>query len=124
MATVTIPSSEFDNLKEIEAKFNEMLKTWKPISEKSLKKKAEREAKDVENKAQKLAAKELKQAEKLAEKLAAKIYIPSEKLFEDEKELKEIKLQVSRVANGKHLAAVMAKRREDSQVPNFLEMDF
>ena len=67
----------------------------------------------------KLDAKELLKQEKIVAKKAERELklISSAVLFAEEKELKQIKLQIARVASGKHLAAVMAKRRE---VPNEL----
>ena len=71
----------------------------------------------------KLDAKELLKQEKIVAKKAERELklISSAVLFAEEKELKQIKLQIARVASGKHLAAVMAKRREVSnELPDLI----
>ena len=48
MAIISISYEDFKHLKNIEEKYNLMLKTWKPISEKSLQKAVEKELKLLE----------------------------------------------------------------------------
>ena len=48
MAIISISYEEFQHLKDVEEKYNLMLKTWKPISEKSLQKAAEKKFKLLE----------------------------------------------------------------------------
>ena len=118
MAIISISYEEFQRLSDIENKYNAMLKTWKPISEKSLHKMEEKEIKMLALNEQKQAQKvqkALEKEQKDAEKKASKSYISSETLCSEEKDLKKEKLAITRRANGKHMAAVMAKRREESE---------
>ncbi len=112
-AVISIPYDEFMRLKNIEENYNIMLNTWKPIPEKSLQKKAEKEMKFAEIKAQKEAEKLVKKQQNDAEKQATKTYISSETLAQEATELKNLKLEIARKANGKRLAALNAKRREE-----------
>ena len=57
MAIISISYEEFQRLSDIENKYNAMLKTWKPISEKSLHKMEEKEIKMLELNEQKQAQK-------------------------------------------------------------------
>ena len=112
-----------------------MLKTWKPISEKSLQKAAEKELKVLELVELKQAQKEQKAVEKeqkAAEKKALKSYISYETLVLKEVELKKQKLAISRQANGVRLAAYNAKLREEferfeeiytqTELPNLIDI--
>ena len=95
-----------------------MLKTWKPISEKSLQKAAEKELKVLELAELKQAQKDQKVVEKTqkdAEKKALKSYISYETLVLKEMELKTQKLALSRQANGVRLAAHNAKLRQEAE---------
>jgi len=112
-AIISIAYDEYLRLKEIEETYNKMLTTWKPISEKSLQKKVEKEAKMLEIKAQKEAKMLEKKQQREAEKLATKSYISSEVLTQEAMELKQLKLEIARKANGKRLAAHNAKLREE-----------
>ena len=63
MAVISISYEDFLHLKDVEEKYNSMLKTWKPISEKSLQKEAEKKFKLLElteKSLQKAVEKELK----------------------------------------------------------------
>ena len=122
MAIVSISLEEYAKLKEIEQNYNIMLKTWRPIPEKSLAKKAEKEAKMLEIQAQK--------EQKKLEKQQNKKYISSETLEQEEKEFKELKRICAQKANGYRLAKENAKRREEKievivtdVLPNLIEFD-
>ena len=135
MAIISISYEEFQRFQDIEEKYNLMLKTWKPISEKSLQKAAEKELKVLELVELKQAQKEQKAVEKerkAAEKKALKSYISYETLVLKEVELKKQKLAISRQANGVRLAAYNAKLREEferfeeiytqTELPNLIDI--
>ena len=135
MAIISISYEEFQRFQDIEEKYNLMLKTWKPISEKSLQKAAEKELKALELVELKQAQKEQKAVEKeqkAAEKKALKSYISYETLVLKEMELKKQKLAISRQANGVRLAAYNAKLREEferfeeiytqTELPNLIDI--
>ena len=96
--------------------------TWKAPKEITPEKQAKIDAKEL-LKQETIVAKELLKQEKIVAKKAEREskLISSAVLFAEEAELKQVKRQIARVASGKHMAAVMAKRREVSnELPDLI----